>query len=442
MDTSTLPCNSSLIDAVNAGQSARSLENGGTGQGSYSCQEANVEQIELEYKIPVPNLFSRPPIGIVSVPDGQIRVEGSQTQDVDLVESGHGNGRLCSIAPSCQQRPMSQWSKTRICLVCVLTVAIGALLLFVSLFPASFVYVDYYEYALHRNSFTGKVDYSQLYGPSCNLMAPWDEMIKFKASAHHVEMTLKIMNKDFLGITLHLYLQYFLKPTEIVVLYKRYNLQYPEVMKQLIQSTVKNTAVNFSLDKYRLRRHHVEAELESRVRYVLSGDCCPSRCPNNHTSAQNTSCGPPDCLPVGQCYVGRHVELRYFQMGRVSIPDEVMDLYLRSVVLQIQVERELYLQETAVEEKKTEALVKNLLNQAREVTEAAEAKSRVILAKANADAELTVQVAYQSALVELFDRLNITAEENKLSFIYTKTLWGKRDMLFAFDYDVNRVYTP
>ena len=56
-------------------------------------------------------------------------------------------------------------------------------------------------------------------------------------------------------------------------MYKKYNIQYQQVMETLIESTVKNTAVEFTTDEFRLNRSLVESKFEKSLRYILSGKC-------------------------------------------------------------------------------------------------------------------------------------------------------------------------
>ncbi|XP_005097525.1 uncharacterized protein LOC101853159 [Aplysia californica] len=343
----------------------------------------------------------------------------------------------------CGQRGVDTWptlSPTKKILVVITVVLVVGLLLLVTLLPASFVYVEYYEYALSRNRVTGVIDYDTVYDTGCYLLAPQDELIRLPSTAQQVWMNLDVMTRESLGVELQIMLQYFIKREKMGQLYRQYGMLNKEVIASEIESTVKNTVVDFHLDEFRLERKKVEAAIRDQLETALAGNCCKPCC--SGSCKVSLMCSAPFCLPPGQCTKGHHVDMNFFQLGSVRIPDSVMDRYVRRVVLQINAERELFVQQTAVEVKKTEQEVKSLLNRAKEVRQEAEAKRIVIMATAEARADRDIQLAYQKAMKGLFSRLNITNEENKLSFMFVKTLENMKHNVYAYNSDVLSAFSP
>ena len=74
--------------------------------------------------------------------------------------------------------------------------------------------------------------------------------------------------------------------------------------------------------------------------------------------------------------------------------------------------------------------------------EAANAEEVLISAKAEASADKEIQQAYQKAMSTLFSQLNVTDEENKLSFLFVRALKDMEQPLYTFNYDANKIYTP
>ena len=79
---------------------------------------------------------------------------------------------------------------------------------------------------------------------------------------------------------------------------------------------------------------------------------------------------------------------------------------------------------------------------AQEVLEEAKSRRLLILSNAEVGAELQVQLAYQKSMVELFHRLNITAEENKLSYMYVQALDQLKQQVFSYNYDNLAAFSP
>ena len=73
----------------------------------------------------------------------------------------------------------------------------------------------------------------------------------------------------------------------------------------------------------------------------------------------------PNCKPYGSCTEedkGFFAEVRYFQLQEVRIPSDVEDRFLKALILQEETEKEKFLQEAQVVQKRTDAQVWNLHN--------------------------------------------------------------------------------
>lgn len=323
-------------------------------------------------------------------------------------------------------------SPQRLALIPAIVVLVIGVLLTVGLLPASFVYVEYYELALAKNRVSGKVNREDVYYPGCHLLTPDVELIRFQGTAHFVHQNLEIVTSDRLAFTLGISLQYFIKPEELGMLFTNYAHNYQPVVETMIKSTVKNVAVNFDLDALRLNRSYVEHTLRQAVALRLSGNCCPSCCPY-HCSA-NVDCR--SCRLSGRgCSKGIHMEVRYFQMGAVGVPDEVSERFLRQTILLIEAEKEIFLQKYAVVTKNSEKMQKEILNKAKEIREEATAEARKIRSIAEADYEKQVQTSYAQAIKKFYQRLNITREDQKLSLMYIRALEDISDNLYNLNYD-------
>lgn len=334
--------------------------------------------------------------------------------------------------PGIVGRSLSSSSPSRLLVITAVAIVVIGVLLTVSLLPASFVYVEYYELALSKSRVTGKVNREDVYYPGCHLLTPDAELVRFKGTAHIVNQNVGIFTSDRLSFSLGISLQYFIKPEELGQLFTNYERKYEPVVEAMIRSTVQNTAIIFNLDSFRLNRSHVEQTLRQAVALKLSGNCCPSCCPFECGGSVNCR----TCRLIGRgCAKGIHMEMKYFQMGAVDIPEEVSERFLRQTVLLIEAEKELFLQKHAVETKISEQLQKDILNKASEIREAASAEAEKIRLIAEADYEKTVQMSFAGAMKKFYQQLNITQEDHKLSFMYIRALEDISDNLYNLNYD-------
>ncbi|RUS84307.1 hypothetical protein EGW08_007951 [Elysia chlorotica] len=335
-----------------------------------------------------------------------------------------------------------QGSPTRKLIVLFTVLFCLGLLLLVILLPKSFVYVEYHQYALSKNTWTEAVDYSTVYDGGCYLLAPQDELIRFDATAHFVQQSLDVSDDTGLSIEIDITLQYFLKRDEVPRLFQKYHHGYYKVINSLVESAVKNVAVKFTLEQYRLHRQKVEADILTSIRQTLSGDCCDSCCPDK-CGKRDVDCGQAACRPIGSCRQGHHVTVKYFQLGAITIPETVMDRHVQKIVLQVEADRELFYQQKAIEVKRTERMAQDIKNQAEELKQAARAQDRVIRAKAQADKSTMLEKAQQDALRTVFSSFNISDEAVKLSYIYAHALADNRDNLrFTYAYQNLGAYSP
>ncbi|XP_070187384.1 uncharacterized protein [Littorina saxatilis] len=321
-------------------------------------------------------------------------------------------------------------SPKRLAIFVALGVVVIGIGLTFGLVPASFVYIEYHELALAKNRVTGKVNRDNVYYPGCYLLTPETELLRFKGTAHIVKQKLELYTSDQLTVELGLSLQYFIKPEELGALFTNYERKYEDVVDAVIRSTVKNEAGKYSLDNFRLNRSVVEQDFRRSIAFRLAGNCCPSCCPNCQANVECRS-----CKLAGRCYPGFHMEMRYFQMGVIDAPSEVTERLLQQTLLLVYAERENFLQEHSVETKISQKLQKEVLNRAAEIKEAANAEADKIRAVAEADFEKKVQASYAEALKKMYQRLNITQEDHKLSFMYIRALEDMSDNLYNINFD-------
>lgn len=302
-------------------------------------------------------------------------------------------------------------------LVTIATVIIG-LILFVGIFPASFVYVEYHEMALLKNKVTGTVDRDTVYFTGCYVLGPDKEFVRYPKYGNTISMTTDVFTVDKLEITMSFHLQYYIRSSELGDLHRQYEQDYNGVLRNVARSEIKNHVGQFSLDYFRLNRTNLEKYILNLLQARFEGDCCQSCCPSSCTN--NTVCAT--CLPAEKCHPGYHVDIKYFQLTQISIPSEVSNLFVQQLVLQVEAEKEFLVQTHSLVQKETEKLTKKLKNEANEILEEAQANSSKTLTLAEADREASLTSAYVYGLKYLYLTLGVNSEEHQLSLMMIRAL--------------------
>ncbi|XP_061165084.1 uncharacterized protein LOC133174059 [Saccostrea echinata] len=331
------------------------------------------------------------------------------------------------------------WTSRESKCIIAITISVVAAIVFLGLFPSSFVYLDYHEYALKYNKVTGVVDRSTAYDFGCYILGPSTAFLTFSRSAHIITKSHEVFTVDKLSIKITYHLQYFLRRSEIGTLHREFGMGYDSVIRSITESRVKNSATSISVDYFRFQRAYLETYFHNKLKKRLEGDCCPSCCPTSCTN--NTVCST--CLGPTTCNQGYHIYVVYFQLTKVDIPQEVLERFLTSVILQEQVFTEQLKQDKAVEDKITERQTSQARNQANEIKESGNAESEKIRVISEADREANLTTAYVGALSSMYTTLNITQEDHKLSILMMRVLKEaavKGKLYRSYGYDNETIY--
>lgn len=305
------------------------------------------------------------------------------------------------------------------------------IILTVVLVPMSFSGLDYYEYGFKKQKSTGTVNTEKVYDFGKYMIGPDFEFKIFPASAQHVSLTLDIFTMDKLEVEIQVFFQYFLRKEDLPYLHKFYDLVYEPTIKSSAVAALKIEAPRYSTDSYIKERNKVERGLFKVVRERLGGKCCAKKCDWKYAC-------PEGCTAVEKCdherEKGLWVDVKYFQIGKIKIPKDVTERYLKTLTLKEDVAREEFLQDAAVVRKGSTALVQDIRNQAKEVRQEAEATSSLINTVSQANYTATVEKARSTGLKDLYNRLGISNQETKNSFDYLRTLRGLDKVHLTVDF--------
>lgn len=329
-------------------------------------------------------------------------------------------------------------SREKKCIVAIVTSVLAAIV-FLGLFPSSFVYLDYYEYAMKYDKVTGAVDRSEIYEFGCYILGPSTAFLSFPRSAHVISNSHEVFTADEMSIKITYHIQYFLRKSEIGTLHKEFDSGYDSVIRSIVESEMKNSAAGISIDHFRFQRSNLEKSFLDKLKKRLEGNCCQSCCPSSCTN--NTICS--SCLGPTSCDQGYHISISYFQLTKVDIPKEVLDRFLQSVLLQEYALTEYLKQEKAVEDKITLRQTSLVYNEANEIVEVGNAESQKLQVIAEADRDANLTTAYVGALSSMYTTLNVVREDHKLSIMMIRVLEEaavKGNLYWSYGYENETIY--
>ncbi|XP_066266440.1 uncharacterized protein [Branchiostoma lanceolatum] len=286
-------------------------------------------------------------------------------------------------------------------------------LLLVGLLPPSFAYVDYYHYGLKKLRSTGVVNTKVVYGTGRYAIGPDFEFKLFPRGAHVVQLNnLAIFTSDLLEVVINCSFQHFLRKDEVGLLHDKFDLDYEPVLYRVAYSTIKETATFYSTVNFMSSRPEIEVAFHRALRDRLQGDCCTG---DNGTQ-------PASCRPPPDCDMGYHTDVRYFQLLSVTLPALIVERSMTALTLQIDAEKEQFIQDDRVTRKVTEAMRQSILNQADQIRANGTARASLVLSRAYAQTNQTTEMSHVNGLQLMYNNLNISQEEEKASLHWIRAL--------------------
>lgn len=321
---------------------------------------------------------------------------------------------------------------------CIIFIIIGVvaigILLTVILVPMSFSGLEYYEFGFKRQQSTGTVKTEKVYGPGGKYMIGPDFGFKtFTASAHFTYFdNLQVYTWNKLEIEIDVAFQYFLRKEDLRYIHKFYDVNYDTTIRSSAITAIKTETAKWKTDEFISKRKDIEAALFTAVRNKLGGSCCEKDC-----EAWKYAC-PKGCTMPDKCNdeedKGLWVNVKYFQLGSILIPDEVEERKLEKLITAEAVDRGQYLQDAQIIRKNTETIVRDIKNQAEERRQKAQAESQQLKIISRANYTAIVEKARSQGLKDLYSKLGITDQKIKSSFDYLRTLRGLDHVHLTVDF--------
>lgn len=319
------------------------------------------------------------------------------------------------------------------CLFVVIGAVVGVVaVLLVIILPMSFVTLEYHQYGFRRQKSTGTVDTSKVYSGGKHFVGPDYEFKKFKADAHYLDIhNVRVFTRDKLEVSVTAHAQYFLRKDELPLLHSQYDIYYEDVMKSSAVDALKGAIPVYNTTELKTKRLEIEQVIYKAVRQRLGGICCRPDC-----TAYKDAC-VEGCKTRNTCKdsdKGLNVDVKFFQLTNIVIPNDVMERFMENLLLFEKNEREKHIQNATIIRKETAGQVAAIKNQAKEIRQSAEATSEKIKVVSGAEYTSTIEKARATGLKQLYTDLKINTQEQKNSFDYLRTLRGLDNVHLTVDF--------
>ncbi|XP_052773938.1 uncharacterized protein LOC128212495 isoform X2 [Mya arenaria] len=301
------------------------------------------------------------------------------------------------------------------------------------LHDASFSSLEYYEYGFARRKSTGTVDTSRVYTYGKYLLGPDFKFKVFPAGSHDVVINniAAFTSGRGVEVIVSAKFQYFLRRQELHLLHKAYDLNYQDVMRSSAVDAIKRACTDFNKTETFRNRSDVERHMFQAVQTRLGGKCCPEYCRDKPSDCP-FECKARDCNDDTER--GIFVDVRYFQLGSVRIPDDLQKQMMESILIQERALREDFIQTAQIVRKETDKKVQQIKNNAREVSRLATAQAEYIGTSATASYTNVVETARSRGLTLLYSTLNISQQAHKSSFDYLRALKENKQVHLTVDF--------
>lgn len=281
--------------------------------------------------------------------------------------------------------------------ICTL-LAVGFLLL-VSLLPASFSYLEYYEYGLLQRKSTGQVRVGRVYSAGRYLNGPDWTFRKYQADTHRLDFDeLSVFsagatnNSVGLEFQIDVTLTYMLDEEAVGLIHEQLGAGYAKVVESRARAAIKNVAASVAFDEYFQERDRLESRLFAAVEGRLVE--------------------PPSL----------HAHLDQLVLGRVQIPSSVAQ---KQLDVKVQLERndeQTNLKAAQLERDQTDVMVNKINLQAVAALRIANANAKLTSERGAAEARDIIERAKADGLALALTRTGLTADDHKASYDYLRTV--------------------
>lgn len=262
-----------------------------------------------------------------------------------------------------------------------LLIGLGVLVM-VIVWPISYSYIKYYQYAFQRNSVENNINDNKVYTAGDKLWDPQSEAIIFPKDYQTLEYTgpqaIVVFANDGLEFTFNAYVYYRLNKTTLPETFRSFSTNYNHQYETVVRTSLKNIAPLYSVDDYITNRRNITQDLNQAVSEEVAsiGAMVPS---NQHK----------------------------FVMGQISLPARVVGKNLDTAIQLQQNIEEKNKQAASLTRKETERLMAEVNANITVILHNAEATSERIRENAHSEALKIVEIAEGEGIHYAMETLGI-----------------------------------
>lgn len=153
----------------------------------------------------------------------------------------------------------------------ILGIAVIALIIFVK---STFIFLDPTERGVVWKKYSNTLDVENIRPGGLNIIAPWNDLIKFEIAEQQVEETMDVLSVDGLSINLDVSLRFRPKPNEIGYLYEAFRTDYiNNLVRPELRSAVRRIIGQYTPDElYATKRQEIETLIQESTEAILDSN--------------------------------------------------------------------------------------------------------------------------------------------------------------------------
>ena len=151
-------------------------------------------------------------------------------------------------------------------------IVVGVIVIFLLIFGSKmFIILNPTERGVVFKKFTSGLDIENVRGEGLNIIAPWNDMIKFDVEEQQIEETMDVLSQDGLSINLDVTLRFRPKPDKIGYLYKAFRKNYIQnLIRPELRSEVRRIIGEYTPEElYATKRQEIETRIQESTMQKL-----------------------------------------------------------------------------------------------------------------------------------------------------------------------------
>mmetsp|Transcript_77301 Transcript_77301/g.94785 ORF Transcript_77301/g.94785 Transcript_77301/m.94785 type:complete len:303 (-) Transcript_77301:129-1037(-) len=270
---------------------------------------------------------------------------------------------------------------------CCLGFGFVLFIIFMSLFIASFVYVDYDEYAFKKNTLTNKINQEIVYENGRYFWGVNFAKVEFPKLYQKVVLELSVANQEGVSVFIDVSFWYKIFEDDLQKLYSNYGTRYESQITSISTAAIRNTAVDFSVNEYLKDRRFITESMAN----TLSSDL--------------------------QNIMFIDVPPKWINLGDITFSQTLLQTHLNAAVA-LEANKQKDHEKDATEVRSnTKKEVESITANTTIITRTAQANKTSLIEKAQASYEKIIGDARGQGLTIVINKLGINNDDTKSKFL-------------------------